>query len=172
MDKKTLTPYYYCKIAHEKKHYSKRILDYDYKKNKVYYTKFKRHGIRRDTINMMNVCFTDLLAIAYQSRTIDFEKFGQGGFITIDMIVGGKIYNVRVRYLGYETIKTKGGKEYFCYKLAPYLPENSMFKGGNMLVWLSKDKNKVPIMVESKVVVGKVKGIIEGYENLLNPSSF
>jgi hypothetical protein len=39
----------------------------------------------------------------------------------------------------------------------------------DMTIWVSDDKNKIPIRVESAIQVGSVKVDITAYENLLNP---
>ena len=37
-----------------------------------------------------------------------------------------------------------------------------MFTGGEgMKIWVSKDEERVPLMVEAKILVGSVKGILE-----------
>ncbi|MDE5638425.1 MAG: DUF3108 domain-containing protein, partial [Odoribacter sp.] len=36
------------------------------------------------------------------------------------------------------------------------------FKGGEgMKIWVSKDEKRIPLMVEAKILVGAVKGILE-----------
>ena len=44
--------------------------------------------------------------------------------------------------------------------------EGDVFKGGeNMKVWVSDDERRVPVMVEAKILVGSVKGILDDSES-------
>ena len=38
-----------------------------------------------------------------------------------------------------------------------------------MNVWVTADVNKIPILIESKILVGSVKMEISGYSNLVAP---
>jgi hypothetical protein len=47
------------------------------------------------------------------------------------------------------------------------LVEGTIFKGGeDLMVWVTNDENKVPVMVEAKILIGSVKAYLTGYENL------
>ena len=51
------------------------------------------------------------------------------------------------------------------------LVEGTIFKGGeDMTIWVTDDGNRVPIMVEAKILIGSVKAIITGAEGLVNKS--
>ena len=75
-------------------------------------------------------------------------------------------------YLGKEILKTRDKMKYKCIKFKPLLVEGGMFPGGeNMTVWVSDDQNRIPVLVEAQILVGKVKAIIsemEGIRNELN----
>jgi hypothetical protein len=49
-----------------------------------------------------------------------------------------------------------------------------MFKGGSdkLTVWLSNDKNQLPIMAEAELFLGSVKVIINRYEGLKHPAKY
>ena len=48
--------------------------------------------------------------------------------------------------------------------------EGEVFKGGeNMKVWVSKDKYRLPMMVEAKILVGAVKAILDSAETKVEP---
>lgn len=52
-------------------------------------------------------------------------------------------------------------------KVFAYVSKGTSFKGGeDMTIWVSNDKNRVPIMVEAKVLIGSVKGLLDSYEGL------
>lgn len=80
------------------------------------------------------------------------------------MFIDDKVYNLYVRYLGKETVKTRYGK-FKAIKFKPLLIEGTIFKGGEkMVVWVSDDANKIPVRIESPISVGSVKVDMMGYK--------
>jgi len=61
---------------------------------------------------------------------------------------------LKVVYRGRETVKTKVGK-IPCHLLMPVMPKNELFDGTNSIsVWISADKNKIPVKFSAKMFVG------------------
>jgi hypothetical protein len=71
-----------------------------------------------------------------------------------------------VIYKGRETIETKAG--YFrAYKLVPKMPESDLFAGENSVsLYLSDDKNKIPVMIKAELLVGALKVDLYEYSGL------
>ncbi len=85
------------------------------------------------------------------------------------MFLDNEVYNMYIRYLGKETIKTKYGK-FDAIKFKPLLIKGTIFEGGeNMTVWVTDDDNHIPVRIESPIVVGKVKMDMMNYENIRHP---
>jgi hypothetical protein len=81
--------------------------------------------------------------------------------IPVKILISGKIYNLYVRYLGVDKCKIDRRK-HECYLFSPLLVKGEVFDGGeNMKVWVSKDEYRLPLMVEAKILVGSVKGILD-----------
>jgi hypothetical protein len=77
-----------------------------------------------------------------------------------------EVFEMYIRYLGKETVKTKYGK-FKAIKFKPLLIKGTIFEGGEkMTVWVSDDKNHVPLRVESPISVGSVKVDMISYRNL------
>ena len=73
-------------------------------------------------------------------------------------VLDGKVYPSYVRYLGKEVIKTDLLGYVKCIKFRPRLISGSLFKEGEgMTVWVTDDENKMPVYVETQIVVGMVK---------------
>ncbi len=110
-------------------------------------------------------CVQDVLSSIYYARNIDFSKYKPGDKIPFSMFIDDKTYNLYIRYLGKEKIKTKYGK-FNAIKFKPLLIEGTIFKGGEkMTVWVSDDANKIPVRIESPISVGSVKVDMMGYRN-------
>jgi hypothetical protein len=87
------------------------------------------------------------------------------------MFLDDEVYNMYIRYMGKETIKTRYGK-FNTVKIKPLLLKGSIFEGGeNMTVWVTNDANHIPVRVESPLVVGKIKVDMMSYNNLRHPLS-
>ncbi len=116
-------------------------------------------------------CVQDVLSSIYYARNIDFSKYKEGDKIPFNMFLDNEVWNIYIRYVGKETVKTKFGK-FRTIKFRPLLLKGTLFEGGEkMTVWVSDDFNKVPVRIESPIVVGSVKVDLMGYKGLRYPLS-
>jgi hypothetical protein len=116
-------------------------------------------------------CVQDVLSAIYYARNIDFNKYKPDDKIPFTMFLDNEVYNLYIKYLGKETIKTKYGK-FRAIKFKPLLVKGTMFEGGEkMTVWVSDDMNHIPLRIESPIVVGSVKVDMMQYRNLRYPLS-
>ncbi len=114
-------------------------------------------------------CIQDVVSAMYYARNIDFSRLRPDDKIPFSMFLDNEVFNMYIRYLGREEIKTKYGK-FMALKIKPLLLKGTIFEGGeNMTVWISDDMNHIPLRVESPLVVGKVKIDMMGYNNLRHP---
>ena len=113
----------------------------------------------------------DVLNSIYYARNIDYDSYKVGDKISFSMFLDREVYNMYIRYLGKEEIKTKYGK-FKAIKLKPLLLKGSMFDGGeSMTMWVTDDANHIPVRIESDISVGKVKVDLMEYANLRHPLS-
>lgn len=116
-------------------------------------------------------CVQDVLSSIYYARNIDFNKYKPEDKIPFTMFLDNEVYNLYIKYLGKETIKTKYGK-FRAIKFKPLLVKGTMFEGGEkMTVWVSDDMNHIPLRIESPIVVGSIKVDMMQYRNLRYPLS-
>jgi archaellum component FlaG (FlaF/FlaG flagellin family) len=114
-------------------------------------------------------CVQDVLSAIYYARNIDFNKYNPGDKIPFSMFLDNETYDLYIRYIGKETIKTKYGK-FKAIKYKPLLIKGTIFEGGEkMMVWVSDDANRIPVRVESPISVGNIKVDMMGYRNLKYP---
>lgn len=111
----------------------------------------------------------DMLSSFYYARTIDYSKAKVDDIFIIPAFVDNKVEYLRIMYKGKETIKTKSGK-YKCIKFNPLVLEGRVFENDeDVTVWISDDDNKIPILIQSKIVVGSIKAELIQYQGLANP---
>jgi hypothetical protein len=116
-------------------------------------------------------CVQDVLSAIYYARNIDFEKYAIGDKIPFTMFLDNEVYNLYIKYLGKETVKTRYGK-FNAIKFKPLLVKGTIFDGGEkMTVWVSDDANHIPLRIQSPISIGSVKVDMMMYRNLRYPLS-
>lgn len=128
-------------------------------------------AITNQGVSKVPSCVQDVLSAIYYARNVDFNKYKPGDKIPFKMFLDNELYEMYIRYLGKEKIKTKYGK-FNAIHFKPLLIKGTIFEGGeNMNVWVSDDPNHIPLRIESPISVGSVKVDMMGYRNLRHPLS-
>ena len=124
----------------------------------------------KGTIQIPN-CAQDVLSSIYYARNIDYNKYKPNDKIPFCMFLDNAVYDLYIKYLGKEQIKTKYGT-FNAIKFKPLLVKGTIFDGGEkMTVWVTDDSNHIPIRIESPIAVGSVKVDMMGYVKLRHPLS-
>ncbi len=167
VDSTNLKPYYFDRKTQEGSYIARHEYWFDYDKKQVYSKiKKRKDSLKQDTIENKFIS-SDLVSVAYYTRNLDFSKYKKKDKIPLRILIDNEIHNLYIRYKGIEKVKLKSGEIYECLKFSPMLVKGHLFKGGeDMTIWVSNDKNRVPIMVEAKVLIGSVKGLLDSYEGL------
>lgn len=108
----------------------------------------------------------DMVSLLYYLRIQNLEDLKSGDVIDIVTYFGDEIFYFPIRYKGIEKIKTKVGKVK-CYRFDPVVEVGRVFESeDDMTVWITADKNKIPILVRFDIIVGSVKCELYEYKNL------
>jgi hypothetical protein len=111
----------------------------------------------------------DILSAIYYCRSYDVSQMAANDEFKVKFMLDDTIYSTKVVYMGKETIKTGMGK-IRCIKLKPQVLTGNVFKDPYpVTLWVTDDKNKIPVLAESAIIVGKVKLELTYYEGLRNP---
>jgi hypothetical protein len=139
----------------------------DYKKyNNVTFNHSAKTAVSTNGVFSVSPCIQDVISAIYYARNIDFNKYKVGDKIPFDMFLDDEVYNLYIRYLGKEKVKTKYGK-FNAIKFKPLLVKGTIFEGGEkMNVWVSDDPNHPVLRIESPISVGSIKVDMMGYKNL------
>jgi len=143
-----------------------------YKKyQNITFNKTANTAITTNGVFKVPSCIQDVVSSMYYARNVDFAQLRPDDRIPFSMFLDNEVYNMYIRYLGKETIKTRYGK-FNTIKIKPLLLKGSIFEGGeNMTVWITDDPNHIPVRVESPLVVGNIKIDMMSYNNLRYPLS-
>lgn len=113
----------------------------------------------------------DMLSAYYYARTLDFENAEKGDVFEFNTIVDGEIFPLKIKFLGRDQIKIRMGK-FKALKFCPVIQTGRVFKKEeDLTVWISDDKNKIPLCAKAKILFGSVKFEVVDYQGLLNPIS-
>lgn len=161
-DTNSLKPLYFSRVTHEGNYKVNNSYNFNYKKKEIYSslenTMTPKHS---DTLKMQE-CTFDMLSAIYACRNINVSLLQYNDTIPLKMLVDNYIYNLHLRFLGYETVELRDSTKYRCSKFTILMVEGTIFSGGeDISVWISDDKAKTPIKVEAKILVGSIIALVD-----------
>lgn len=111
----------------------------------------------------------DMLGAFYYARRLDIRAMPDGTVVPVPVFLDDKIYDLGMKILGRETIKTELGT-FRCIKITPLVVADRVFRGREeMIMWVTDDENLIPVKITSPVIVGSVSATLVRYENLKYP---
>jgi len=166
----SLCPYYFERNTHEGGYKVHNNFEFDYpNKQVISQTENAQHPASIDTLALDDFVM-DVQTAVYYARSLDYNAMQVGQKIPMRMIMDGEIFNLHGRYLGIEIIENYDRQIYRCHKFSVLLVEGTIFSGGeDLFVWLTDDRNHIPILVEAKIMVGSVKAYFTKGENIFHP---
>jgi hypothetical protein len=110
----------------------------------------------------------DIVSLLYYLRNLDYETYNPGKTFPISVLFLERVLNIKVKYLGKETIEVdKLGKK-ACYKLALELENDFVVKKNGNFLWLTADNNRVPARISANFKDGEVLVKLTGTNGLKN----
>ncbi len=100
------------------------------------------------------------------ARTLNYDTMKVGQEIKLTNFYQDRVYPLNVKYLGREDVETKAGN-FHCQKIEPVIVEGGLFKNtGKIVVWITDDSVKVPVKVQTQVMIGSVAAELVSYGGL------
>ncbi|MCF8367301.1 MAG: DUF3108 domain-containing protein [Bacteroidales bacterium] len=166
----TFSPRWYERKTIEGDYITNNSLEFIPEKNVIICeTENSNKAFSRDTL-LYSPDVYDLETAVYYARTFDFSLMTPGDEIPLEVIVDGKVYNLSGSFIGNETVENYNGKIYQCHRFEVTLVEGTIFKAGDTAsIWVTADKNKIPVLIEAGILVGSVKAYFVGGKNLKYP---
>ena len=170
VDKKTLQPVSFLRDIHEGDYDLYYNYKFDNRKNEATVISSKTDSTKKATFEFPK-CTFDVISAVYYARTLSFDNLKVGDTIPLQLMMDKQVYNnVYVRYMGKEIAKDQNDVSYRCIKFRPFLVEGSIFEEGEFMnVYVTDDKNHLPILVEAEILVGSVKAYLSSYRNVKYP---
>ncbi len=108
----------------------------------------------------------DLVSSFYYLRNYSFQNLKKGDLITLNNYFSDDFFLLQVRYMGNKIVKTKLGK-FECLEFRPVVEPGRVFDTqDDIKIWISNDKNLIPIRVQLDLMIGSFKGDLVEYSGL------
>lgn len=161
VDKQTLLPYAFIRKTREGKYKQDDLVIFDREENEAV-TNSKDVTKIPDNVH-------DFVSAFYFMRTVNIEDFDADSMYYINFFLDDSVYISAVKYQGKSDVHTRWGT-ITCLKIAPMMASGEVFaEKYPMYIYISDDENHVPILAESKVIVGSIKMELIEYDGLVNP---
>ncbi len=104
----------------------------------------------------------DALSSFYYTR---YQALPVGGSIVFDYHASKKNKPLEVKIIGRERVKVPAG-EFDCVVVEPVLRAGGIFRNeGRLVIWLTDDERRMPVLMKSKVTIGSVSVMLQEYRN-------
>ena len=111
----------------------------------------------------------DIMSAFYYVRSLDLSTMQKGDELELKNFYKDKTHDLVVRVLGREELEVEAGT-FRTIVVEPLVREGGLFKSeGRIVVWLTDDERKVPVRVNTKVVIGSIDTELREYSGLRGP---
>jgi hypothetical protein len=167
VDTATLCPYKFTRNVQENKHRKTEYTIFDREKDIAIVTDTTR-GVANSRINTFSVSrnIQDMITAFFVLRNASLERIDTGDTITIDAFLDNACFNIRVKYLGKEKVKssTAKGRKINALVLAPLMPSEGLLAGETPVkIWVSEDNLRIPVKIQVRLSVGSVEMELKEY---------
>lgn len=152
------TPQHYRMKIREGKHRRDREILFDAGQAKAFYTD---HLNGEKAVIPINDHTYDIYSSFFYIRFAPLEV-GKSVFVTI--LDGKEVYDLEVRVLRREKVKTNAG-EVTAFLLKPLVKKEGIFENkGDIYFWISDDARRLPVKIRAKVIIGSITGTLVGVQ--------
>ena len=163
IDQETLLPYLFVRRTHEGKY------EYD---DDVFFDRNNLVARSRRAEKPIPDDVHDIISAFYFMRTLNTDEFDDDSTFSINFYLDDSLYHSKIKFESRGSMKTVWGW-IDCIKFSPKVATGEVFsKDYPMSIWVTDDENHLPIMAESKVVVGSIKMELIEFSGLKNQAVF
>jgi len=128
--------------------------------------------VRFDTIISLNAVCYDILSLIPYICSLDFSQQGVAQEKTVSIFSGRDKISVTIRNEGQSIVERSDTLKYKTYKIALDFTDSNFNESKNAIeIWMSDDKNKIPVKIRAKLRIGAVEVYLTSWENLKYPLS-
>ena len=166
IDTAAILPHRSFRNIEEGSYRKRETVDFNHYTNTAQVEMKKKNKDKKQSKHKIPAGAQDIVSGFYYLRTLNYDRMRVGEKFTVSGFFDEETFDMVVTYQGRETISTKAGL-FRAIKLTPKMPKNKLFKGEDAItVYLSDDKNKIPVMISAEMFVGAVKVDLYEHKNL------
>lgn len=166
VDEESLIPWKYKRKIEEGSFRIYSEVEFDHYKHMAYE---RRSTVDHVTTYKVPANIQDVMSAFYYARTQDYSNAKPGDIYKFQNFIDKKVHDLDVEFIKRETIEV-GGIKYRTVKLKPLVREGGIFQHeGDLILWISDDKNRIPVRVESGLVIGSIQVDLKKVKNLKHP---
>jgi hypothetical protein len=174
MDSADMVPHQSYRYIEEGRYRKNEIVHFDQQNRKAVVHKLEKETRKlKETVDFdvpENV--QDLVSGYYYFRLLDFSEYHSGDTIAIRGFFDDELYNLNIIYEGKEKVSTSVG-DFNALVFYPVMEKNKIFRSDNPVkLWVSDDRNHIPLKIKANMVVGSLNVDIKGYQNVRYPLNF
>lgn len=103
-----------------------------------------------------------MLSSFYYMRQLPFPTMKKGDSVKMNIFSGKKKEILTIHFQGMEDVKI-GKSKYPAYHITfTFTTEGGAVSSDNMDAWISTDAERIPLLMEGKLPVGKVRAVYSG----------
>ncbi len=147
-------------------HYRIKIKEGKHRRDKEVFfntnTAFYRDNIKKETkeFPIPDEIFDPLSAFF----SVRFSHFEVGKSVYVTVFDSKKVWDVEVQVLKKETVELKKGPVNTILIKPLMQSEGIFYRKGEILIWLTDDERRLPVMLKTKVLIGSVVAEIEDFK--------
>ena len=165
IDTASILPLRATRDIQESSYRKKEVVDFDHERDLVNVLQTHTKEPIRYTFRVPNNA-QELVSGFYYLRTLSYDHLKPGDVIHMNGFFDESSFNLEITYKGREIVDTKAGPIHVI-KLVPRMPANRIFRGEDAIkVYLSDDRNKIPVLFQAELFVGSVKVDMFKYDGL------
>jgi hypothetical protein len=163
-------PVYFHRNTREGKYNMLNTMTFNNSNYEISCTTQKNGGPIKDSLIKATSNTYDLVSLFYKVRCLDFSKTPVGVRQPISFVIDREIYDLYYIYKGEFIKKFKGLGTFKVLKFNVMVVTGEVFSGKDELtIYVTNDDNKIPLLFESPILVGKVYGRLTTFSNLRYP---
>lgn len=172
IDTAALRPVHFASDIREGDYTFESVYRYDWDRMSVHTRWSSRKKPFREKVMALTKVSMDPISLFFTLRSAKAEDFRVGFPATLEMVLQDTIRVLRYRYLGPEVKKIRNIGKFRTLKFECQLgtTEGYSFTDGSIFtIWISDDRNKIPLYIESPVRVGSINAYISHFRGLKYP---
>lgn len=172
IDPDSLRPVHFRSDIREGDYTFESTYDYDWEQMRVHTRWRSRQRPFREKEMELTRESMDAISLFFSLRSAEAGDFREGEPRTLQMVLQDTVRHLRYRFLGREEKKIRNMGRFRTLKFDCQLgtSEGFSFTDGTVFtIWISDDKNKIPLYLESPVRIGSINAYLSGCEGLRYP---